>query len=828
MLPKFVRLSIPVLLGLTLSQSSFLSGQDVAGKTIYSNQCASCHGEKGQGVEGKYKQSLTGDLTVESLAEVIEGTMPDQDPDLCVAEDADAVAKYIYEAFYSPAAQARQATPLELTHRTNLQYKNAIADLAARFSGKIWINEGLLDRGMKGKYYSSRNFDTTKSMGERVDPKIEFDFGSGSPFSPEVEMEEFGIQWFAALKVEETGLYDFFVDSPNGIRLFVNDPRTPVIDAWVSTGGDEHEASVYLLGGHYYLVKLEMFKYQEDAASISFKWRPPHGKLETVPTEKLLPMWAPLVVVSDTVLPPDDSSTGYPRGTSVSKAWLEATSESAIQFANRMLSDQEKYFQISKDDPEKEEKLKKFCRRLAKFAFSRPLSEEQLDLYVNSQFESAESSEAAARQSIILTLSSPRFLYPELGVAEPDDYLIASRLALLFWDSIPDQELWSAASGANLSQTWGIQNQLDRMLDDPRTRAKIRGFFHHWLEMNSDDLTKDKELYPEFNKEIAMDLRRSLELFLDDVVWTGNSDYRRLYESNEIYVSELMADYYKIQPPTEGFVPEGVVDEVFEDEVATSVKSPKAVDDFDGFKKVELATEQRAGILTHPYLMTELAYHRTTSPIHRGVFVARRLIGRALKQPPENFEPLKEDFDPTMTTRERVAHQTKDSSCMTCHSFINPLGFSLEGFDAVGNIRETEKDKPIDSSSLYSSETDQEYSLTGAKDLANYLVDSEKVQRNFIKHLFQHLVKHPPRAYGTGTLDLLHQSFVQNEFSIKILIKDIAKITALHGTEAAAKLEVVKPEKPAAVTDDTQPESQKDVGPVEIEAEIETEGGNHE
>ena len=197
------------------------------GREIYGNQCASCHGDAGQGVSGRYDQTLTGDMTLEALTKVIEQTMPEQDPDLCVAADAQAVAEHIYKSFYSPVAQAKNNTSkIELTHRTNVQFKNSITDLLARFSGKFWGDENLTERGMKASYFSSRGFDSSKSIGTRTDPVIEFDFGANNPFDGSAEMEEFAIKWFAGLSVDETGFYDFYLDSPNGVRMFVNDPNT--------------------------------------------------------------------------------------------------------------------------------------------------------------------------------------------------------------------------------------------------------------------------------------------------------------------------------------------------------------------------------------------------------------------------------------------------------------------------------------------------------------------------------------------------------------------------------------------------------------------------
>lgn len=757
------------------NNSPLPSEPNETGRRIYNNQCASCHGEQGQGVTGSYEEELTGDMSLKALTKVIEQTMPEEDPALCVAADAKAVAKYIYKSFYSPAAQAeKNMSKIELTHRTNVQFKNSLTDLLARFSGRYWIDENVVERGLKASYFSSRSFDSSKSIGTRTDPVIELDFGANNPYDGSGEMEEFAIKWFAAMSVDETGFYDFFLDSPNGVRMFVNDPETPLIDAWVKTAGKEsHTGTIYLLGGRTYLLKVEMFKFQDDAASISLKWKPPFGKKANIPTERLFPVWAPKVSVLKTVLPPDDSSAGYARGTAVSRNWTNATADAAVEVANLIMNDADRFAQVNEQTTYPEKKLRKFCERFATFAFARPLTEAQRKTYVDSQFDEAETPAKAAKQSLVLILQSPRFLYPDIGTDKPDSYSVASRLALTLWDSAPDQELWSAAAGGYLADDWGSSRQAERMLNDSRTKTKIREFFHHWLKMNEEDLTKDKDRYPDFSLEIAADLRESLDRFLDDVVWSEDSDFRRLYTSNEIFVNDSIANYY-------GF------------ELDESQRSASDANN-NGFQKVTADPEERAGVLTHPYMMTGLAYHRTSSPIHRGVFVARNLIGRSLKQPPENFEPLKEDFDPKMTTRERIAHQTKDESCQVCHSFINPLGFSLERYDAVGNIRDKEKSKPINSKSTYITENDETIEFTGARDLAEYLVKSPKVQKEFIEQLFKHLASNPPEAYGQDTLDQLHESFVQTEFNIQTLILNIAKLVALKGTDGEDTLKLVPP-----------------------------------
>ena len=194
----------------------------------------------------------------------------------------------------------------------------------------------------------------------------------------------------------------------------------------------------------------------------------------------------------------------------------------------------------------------------------------------------------------------------------------------------------------------------------------MRGFFHHWLAMDErEDLGKDPKLYPDFNQQIVADLRSSLERFVDDVVWSEGSDYRQLLLADYLYLNPRLADFYKASGP-----------------------------DQSGFVKVSLPKDQRAGIFTHPYLLSANAYHDNTSPIHRGVFLSRKVLGRLLKPPPEAVAFKNEEFDPSLTMREKVAQLTKKTSCMQCHRVINPIGFSLESFDAVGRFRTEDNKKP--------------------------------------------------------------------------------------------------------------------------------------
>jgi hypothetical protein len=209
------------------------------------------------------------------------------------------------------------------------------------------------------------------------------------------------------------------------------------------------------------------------------------------------------------------------------------------------------------------------------------------------------------------------------------------------------------------------------------------------------------------------------------------------------------------------------------------------------FQPVTLDPTARAGVLTHPYLLASFSYIKTSSPIHRGVLLARSVMGRTLQPPPEAFAPLAADLHPKMTTRQRVALQTKPPACMSCHSMINPLGFSLELFDAIGRVRTTENGQPIDATGGYTTKTGQTVKFKGSRDLAQFVANSDEAHTAFVEKLFQFSVKQPIRAYGPQTLPTLQKEFKGNNYNMRRLIAEIATTAALpkSGKATVAKSE---------------------------------------
>mgnify|MGYP002630014346 CR=1 FL=1 len=722
------------------------------GQLIYKQQCVECHGAQGEGVADEYDEPLTGDRSIADLAKIIHKTMPDGSEEDCVDDDAAMVAEYIHQAFYSSGARMRnQPVKVDLVRLTVPQYLNAVADLVGSFRKDVTIDDS---RGLEANHYGSRNMRRDKHAIERIDPEVDFAFGAGSP-GEKMEAEEFSIKWEGSVIIEETGEYEFCVATENGARLWVNDMETKLIDAWVSSGKSREErASVRLLGGRAYPVRLEFFKFKDKTASVALRWTPPHQVEQVIPQRHLSPKEAATVLVINRAFPPDDASVGYERGSSVSKAWDTAATYAAIEVANHVLDHLLPLAGVDRkdDDEARRSKARKFCAQFVRRAFRRPLSEEQERFFVDGPLTDAPDLENGVKRCVLLTLKSPRFLYVGMQRETPDAHDVAMQISTALWDSVPDKELQTAAQNQALLHAQSIRNQTQRMLSDPRTKAKVSAFFSHWLELDeAEDITKDPKRFPDFNERTIADMRTSLELFLDEVVWGESSDYRQLLLADYLYLNGSLAEFFGLDTSGD-----------------------------DSFKPYQFDPRERSGVVTHPLVLTAFAYHASTSPIHRGVFLTRNVLGRSLKPPPMAIEFMDGKFDPRLTMREKVAELTKSKACMTCHEMINPLGFSLEHFDAVGRVQFEDKNKPINASGVYRTLAGDEVPLEGPRDLAEHAATSVTAQRSFIEQLFHHMIKQPVNAYGPETLNKLHQSFVESDYHIQHLLVEIVRVAAMH------------------------------------------------
>ena len=684
--------------------------------------------------------------------------MPEDDPGSCVGEEARSVAAYIHESFYSRTALERnRPARVELSRLTVRQYRNTVADLVGSFHDRVGWSGG---SGLDAQYFKAREIGRKEDqIFSRVDPVIAFDFGVEAPRVEGFDRQQFSIRWSGSVFVPDTGEVEFIVRSDQAIRLFVNNTRQPLIDgSVVSVDHAEQRAALFLLGGRPYPIRLEFSKAKQGVddskdpkkkpidkrASVALRWKIPGQVEEAIPARHLAPNSVAESFVPTTPFPPDDRSVGYERGSSISKEWDAAITESAIEVSAYVSGHLRPLANAKEDDPDRAEKLRAFCRLFAARAFRRPLDADREERYVGRPFAEAKTVDIALRRSILAIVKSPYFLYREVECG--DGYDAAARLAYGLWDAPPDEPLLAAARQGRLATREQVEAEAGRMLGDVRARTKLREFFLQWLKVDqAPDLAKDPALYPGFDPAVVADLRISLELSLADLAWGPTPDFRRLLDGDKVFLNGRLAKFYGYDLPA---------------------GTP--------FQPVDWEPDARSGIMTHPYLLAHFAYTATSSPIHRGVFLMRSVLGRTLRPPPEAIAPLAPDLHAGLSTRERVALQTSPKACVNCHSMINPLGFGLEEFDAIGRRRDSEKGRPVDASGTYEGLDGTTRKYRNARELGSILAASPETHAAFVAQLFHHQVKQPIRAFGPEVRASLTSRFAAHDFDLRQLLIDIA------------------------------------------------------
>lgn len=754
---------------------------DHPGAAIYREHCLRCHGEGGVGTAA-VPAPLAGERSIDQLATLIHDTMPEDDPSLVTGTEARQVAEWIHADFYSAVARDRnRPARMALSRLTVRQHKNAIADLLGSFLGQAPAVTP--ERGLRGEYFRGRDFNPQARVFQRIDPSVAFHFGVEGPDPERFEPGRFAIRWQGSVVPPQTGRYEFIVRTPHAARLLVNHPSwegPPLIDAWVKSGDEsEYRGTIELLGGRAYPLRLEFSKASQGVdnplherlrqASVELLWRPPQGVVETVPPRCLIPAGSLPTFVVTTPFPPDDRSIGYERGSSLSKEWLAAAEGAAIETAAAVGERIERLAGVGADAADRRARLGDFAATFAARAFRRPLDEPLRELFVERPFAESADADTALMRSVILVLSSPRFLFREPFSNQPgplSPFDTAARLAFGVWDSIPDQPLLDAAAGGELATPEQVEQQVRRMLGDRRARAKLRGFLLAWLHVDhGPEIIKDPAAEPGFSPAVAADLRTSLELLLEDALWgdvfpldaepaaARTADYRRLFTGDEVFLNGRLAALFGVDLP------------------------PSA-----DFRPVRLDDGRRAGVLTHPYMMSVLSYSASSSPIHRGVFLARSMLGNVLRPPAEAVAPLAPDLHPDLSTRQRVTLQTSPVSCQTCHAMINPLGFTLEEFDCIGRFRTTDggggEPAPVDSSGGYQPRDGERVDLRGSRDLGAFVAASRDAEEAFLQALFHALAKQPLAAWGPGTLARLRTAFETHAFDIREAVVDSMGVAA--------------------------------------------------
>jgi len=371
--------------------------------------------------------------------------------------------------------------------------------------------------------------------------------------------------------------------------------------------------------------------------------------------------------------------------------------------------------------------------------------------YVDAHFSDAGSIESGIKKVSLVTLTSPEFLYP--GRSGTTDENIVANLALVYWDSLPETWMLEQAGKGQTHTPESIRGLVDHMLKDVRFERKLLRFYYEWLGMDlAKDLSKDQQRFAMFDDAIRSDMLTSLDLFLSEFA-SADVDLRGLFTSDAMYLSPRLAQVFGPELPP-----------------------------FEGFQKVARDPQLNAGFLSHPFVQSYYAYHHQSSPIHRGVFLAKRVLGRNLRPPVDAIIPISEDAAPGLSTRERVALQTSGAMCQSCHRVINPLGFAFENYDAIGRFRTDENGKPIDAMGGYIDTNGQSVEFRGVRPLADYLAQSPEVHRSMTRQMFQFFVKQPLPAFGIEESEKLHGKFSEGEFKWREVMRKVGELISTPST----------------------------------------------
>ncbi|WZO99316.1 DUF1592 domain-containing protein [Isosphaeraceae bacterium EP7] len=251
------------------------------------------------------------------------------------------------------------------------------------------------------------------------------------------------------------------------------------------------------------------------------------------------------------------------------------------------------------------------------------------------------------------------------------DVQLASRLSFFLWSSIPDDELLDLAERGELGQADVLRAQVLRMLRDPRSRSLVDNFAAQWLHLrNLDSITPDLRLFPDFDENLRIAFRRETEALFEEVMHEDRS-VLELLDPGHTYLNGRLAKHYGI-PHVYG----------------------------SQFRRVELGTDsKRGGLFRQGSVLTVTSYATRTSPVIRGKWILENLLGTPLPPQPPDVPALKDNtVSSSLAIRERLAEHRANIACASCHDVMDPVGFALENFDAVGRWRDIEEGRPVDAS----------------------------------------------------------------------------------------------------------------------------------
>ncbi len=397
------------------------------------------------------------------------------------------------------------------------------------------------------------------------------------------------------------------------------------------------------------------------------------------------------------------------------------------------------------------------ARSLARDAYRRPPTEAELDVLVD-VFDLARGKEldytASLGWMLKAVLVSPQFLFiAPAGEAEPnertvrlDDHHLAARLSYLLWSAPPDAELSALADKGELHQPRTLRAQTKRLLLHPRARALFDGFGAQWLRVNDlEHQVFDPKLFPGMTPALRVAMMNEARLFFESLVHK-NDRAIRLVDSDYTFLNEPLAELYGL---------------------GSSVKGPR-------MRRVRLENPNRGGILGMPATLAATSFPTRTSPVRRGVWVLEQILGEHVPPPLPDIPQL-DAQEPNhvkgLTLRQRTELHTKNPVCANCHQTLDPIGFGLENFDAVGRWRDrNEAGIAIDSAGKLPTGA----AFSNPAELKRLLAGRESdLARNLTERFMAYALGRPLEGYDEVVIDQLMTRIAADQYRVRTILTEV-------------------------------------------------------
>lgn len=401
----------------------------------------------------------------------------------------------------------------------------------------------------------------------------------------------------------------------------------------------------------------------------------------------------------------------------------------------------------------KEQAAEKIFRSFARQAFRRPVRDDEVKQLL-AFWAKADADGRSFDDSVHLTLqtvlASPQFLFrvelePQAneldGIHTLNEHELATRLSYFIWSTMPDAELSALADAGRLRAN--LTKQVQRMLKDPRSQSLIENFAGQWLQLRQmQNVSPDAKLFPQFDEGLRTAMTKETELFFNAIMQEDRSVIDFL-DADFTFLNERLAQHYGI-PGIKG----------------------------EEFRRVSLAGQHRGGILTHASVLTLTSYPGRTSPVQRGKWVLENLLDDAPPPPPPNVPALDEAGKVlTGTLRQRMEQHRANAQCASCHSRMDPIGFGLENYDAIGAWRTTDQDgSAIDASSILPDGR----KIAGADDLKKILrAQKDRFARSMTDRLFTFALGRGLENSDNCFVDDIVHALKQQDYKFSVLVNEI-------------------------------------------------------